>query len=55
LLRVNPEQAPAFRPGSRRVDFGSEVQRSIEEKGWFLKFGKIHLIQTSKLMKGGDP
>jgi 3'(2'), 5'-bisphosphate nucleotidase len=32
-LRVNPEQAPAFRPGSRRVDLGSH---SIKDRFWVL-------------------
>jgi hypothetical protein len=31
LLRVNPEQAKAFKPGSQKVDLGVKFKR--EEKG----------------------
>jgi len=37
-LRVNPEQAPAFMPGSRRVDFGMPF--------FYIRLNKFKLISS---------
>jgi len=49
-LRVNPEQAPAFRPGCRRVDTWSK--RKLRER-WVVRIERASPFLPSRLLKEG--